>query len=79
MHRMLIVSLLAAGVFAMGWPASAETKNTGTRVHNQEITVKKTTDAASPSIAKKKGATKGNTVNFGDIKGESIDKDHKDW
>lgn len=46
MHRMLIVSLLAASVFAIASPASAKPKNDSMRVHTQELTVKKTTDMA---------------------------------
>ena len=64
MHRMLIISSLAVGVFAMGWPASAGTKNnSSTRVHTQELTVKKTTDTATAACKVKKPIQSPKTMN----------------
>ena len=59
--RLLVVSLFAACVFAM-WPLSSEAKDNN-HVEHHDITVKKTVDKSSPTVATKEGTTKGNTTN----------------
>jgi type VI protein secretion system component Hcp len=74
----LVVSLFVSFILSL-WPLSAVAKgNNSSRVQTHDITITHKYDKPSPVIAKKKGTTKGAT-NFGDIKGESTDKDHKDW
>ena len=64
-------------------PQAQPTPGVSERVTHQDIPVTKTVDKSSPTLMKSSPQTGSRQVNpsqkFGDIKGESTDKDHKDW
>ena len=64
-------------------PQAAPSQGVSERVTHQEIPVTKTVDKSSPTLMESSPQTGSRQVNpfknFGDIKGESTDKDHKDW
>lgn len=75
----LVISFVAACLLAV-WPMSAIAKgNNGGHVSHSDIQITKHPDTASSKISAKKGTGIKTHTNFGDIKGESTDKDHKDW
>jgi type VI protein secretion system component Hcp len=75
----LVISFLATCLLA-AWPMSAEAKgNNGGHSSHSDIQITKHVDSASSKVSAKKGTPSKTFTNFGDIKGESTDKDHKDW
>jgi hypothetical protein len=52
--RVLFAALLAAAICAV-WPLAAQAKGQGTHVDHAPITIQKTNDKASASLAKTKG------------------------
>ena len=74
----LVISFCAACLLAT-WPMSAAAKGNNGHVAHSDIKISKHVDTATPRVVTKKGTTKKTTVHFDDIKGESTEKDHKDW
>jgi hypothetical protein len=67
----LLASLFAVCFFAI-WPVSADAKNNNsTHVQHQELTIKKTSDTASPSLKKLPGKKKPPTLTL--KRGKSAD------